>query len=58
MPTLSLPRLFAAWLRSAGVAVSGDLPVEISPLYALDADELAAKLDRTRKFDSPIYLEK
>jgi UDP-N-acetylglucosamine/UDP-N-acetylgalactosamine diphosphorylase len=52
-----MSRLFAGWLRSAGVRVADDLPVEISPLYALDADELAGKLDVSRKFDGPVYLE-
>ena len=53
----SLSRLYADRLRAAGITVAPDLPVEISPLYALDAEELAAKIDRTRKFDGPVYLE-
>ncbi len=28
------------WLAEAGIAVSGDLPVEIDPVYALDASDL------------------
>jgi len=52
-----MSRRFAGWLRSAGVAVADDLPVEISPRYALDAEELAAKIDRTRTFDGPVHLE-
>jgi len=53
----SLSRLFAGWLRAAGALVPDDLPVEISPLYALNADDLARKIDLTRKFDGPVYLE-
>jgi UDP-N-acetylglucosamine/UDP-N-acetylgalactosamine diphosphorylase len=53
----SMSRQFASWLTAAGAAVPDGLPVEISPLYALDAEELAAKLDRTRKFEGPVYLE-
>ena len=34
-----------------------DLPVEISPLYALDAEDLTGKLDVSRKFGGPVYLE-
>ncbi len=42
--------LFGRWLERAGVAVPRDakgdvtIPIEISPLYALDADELRARL--------------
>jgi len=32
------------WLRSAGFDVAGDVPVEISPLFALDEEELAARM--------------
>jgi UDP-N-acetylglucosamine/UDP-N-acetylgalactosamine diphosphorylase len=53
----SMSRLHGEWLRSAGATLAADLPVEISPLYALDAEELAGKLDTSRKFDGPVYLE-
>ena len=53
----SMSSQFASWLTAAGTAVPSGLPVEISPLYALDAEELAAKFDRTRQFDGPVYLE-
>lgn len=52
----NLTRLYAGWLRSAGVTVPDGLPVEVSPLYALDADELAAKVDRGSKCDGPVHL--
>ena len=52
----SMSRQHAGWLAAAGVSVKDELPVEISPLYALDAEELAAKLDRHREFSGPIYL--
>ncbi len=32
------------WLRQAGAELSEDVPVEISPLFALDAEELAQKI--------------
>ncbi len=54
----SLSRQYRSWLAAAGVAVSADLPVEISPLYALDADELASKIDRRQRFDGPVYLDR
>src|SRR5262249_23868118 len=53
----SLSRQYRSWLSAAGVAVPADLPVEISPLYALDAEELASKIDRRQKFNGPVYLE-
>ena len=33
------------WVRAAGVTIDDDVRVEISPLFARNADELAAKLD-------------
>lgn len=52
----ALRRLHANWLRGAGVAARDELPIEISPLYALDADELAARIDRTIQHDRALYL--
>ncbi|MEN6450606.1 MAG: UDPGP type 1 family protein [Thermoguttaceae bacterium] len=40
----AMAALHRDWLRQAGVAVADDVAVEISPLYALDAEELAAKV--------------
>ncbi len=54
--------LFAGWLERAGVRVprrgdgSAAVPVEVSPLYALDGEELAAKVDRGLRVDGPTYL--
>ena len=54
--------LFADWLERAGAVVTrrpdGSMPfgVEISPLYALDADELKAKLEPGRAVAGPLYL--
>jgi UDP-N-acetylglucosamine/UDP-N-acetylgalactosamine diphosphorylase len=55
--------LAADWIERAGVRVprrpNGDaaLLLEISPLYALDAEELAQKLDRKIQIKGPTYLE-
>jgi UDP-N-acetylglucosamine/UDP-N-acetylgalactosamine diphosphorylase len=52
----------ADWLQHAGIDVPRDakgLPtvaLEVSPLYALDADELARKVDRNLRIDGPTYL--
>jgi UDP-N-acetylglucosamine/UDP-N-acetylgalactosamine diphosphorylase len=32
-------------------------PLEISPLYALDAEELAGKVDRGMRIEGPTHLE-
>ncbi|MFM7055701.1 MAG: UTP--glucose-1-phosphate uridylyltransferase [Planctomycetota bacterium] len=40
----ALRRIAAAWLAAAGHVVPDDVPVEISPLQALDADELRRRL--------------
>jgi hypothetical protein len=36
--------LFRTWLREAGAEVSPEAVVEVSPLFALDKEELAKKL--------------
>ncbi|HTI52304.1 MAG TPA: UDPGP type 1 family protein [Planctomycetaceae bacterium] len=53
----SLSTLHGNWLRSAGITVAPGLPVEIAPLYALDADELAARVDRSLICGGPVHLE-
>ena len=52
----SMSQRFAAWLRAAGAKLPDGLPVEISPLYALDADELAGKVAPGKSFEGPIHL--
>jgi UDP-N-acetylglucosamine/UDP-N-acetylgalactosamine diphosphorylase len=58
----ALTNLAAEWLERVGIAVprkaDGEVavPLEISPLYALDAEELAAKVDRGIRIDGPTYL--
>ena len=52
----------ADWLEQAGAIVPRDdkgnaaVPLEISPLFALDALELAQKVQPGRRIDGPIYL--
>ena len=58
----AMSNLAADWLELAGVKVprndNGDAVValEVSPLYALDADELAGKVDRGMRIESATYL--
>jgi UDP-N-acetylglucosamine/UDP-N-acetylgalactosamine diphosphorylase len=44
------------WLKAAGTMVANGTDVEISPLWALDAEAVAARPDRPRSIDSPTYL--
>jgi UDP-N-acetylglucosamine/UDP-N-acetylgalactosamine diphosphorylase len=57
----SLSALHRHWLRQAGVSIPSrqddSLPaVEISPLYALDAEELATKVPDKVDVSQPLYL--
>jgi UDP-N-acetylglucosamine/UDP-N-acetylgalactosamine diphosphorylase len=56
-----MARLYAKWLLEAGAVISLDPdgaspPIEISPLYALDADELKSKLPPRYRVSLPLYL--
>ncbi len=57
----AIRNLAGDWLQGAGVTVprqaNGDVavPLEISPLFALDAAELAAKADPRWRIDGPRY---
>ncbi len=43
------------WLRAAGTKIEDSTPVEISPLWALDAEAVASRPDRPGFVDSPTY---
>jgi UDP-N-acetylglucosamine/UDP-N-acetylgalactosamine diphosphorylase len=45
------------WLEAAGAALDGEGPLEISPHYALDAEELRAKLPRGTRVAPPALFE-
>ncbi len=47
--------LHRGWLRRAGVEVADDVAVEINPLFALDAEELASKVAAGTKIATPTY---
>ncbi|MCS7305415.1 MAG: UDPGP type 1 family protein [Thermoguttaceae bacterium] len=47
--------LYARWLRLAGVEVADGVLVEISPLFALDAEQLRAKLSPGTRISGPTY---
>jgi len=58
-----LSNLFGRWLEGAGVQVARDADgnvtaaIEISPLYALDAEELKRKLAPGFRFEGDLYLK-
>jgi UDP-N-acetylglucosamine/UDP-N-acetylgalactosamine diphosphorylase len=43
------------WLEAAGARVAENTPVEISPLYALDEEELARKLPKGTRVEQATY---
>ena len=57
----AMSNLAATWLELAGLSVARDshgnaaVPLEVSPLYALDAAELARKVDRSLRIMGPVY---
>jgi UDP-N-acetylglucosamine/UDP-N-acetylgalactosamine diphosphorylase len=59
----AMSNLAGAWLEAAGATVVRDadgnvaVPVEVSPRFALDADELKARVWPGRVVDGPVYLE-
>ena len=50
---MALRRIAAAWLAEVGYVLPDDTAIEISPLEALDAEEL-----RQRVFDGTLSIEK
>ena len=52
-----LMNLHRGWLRQAGAEVSDDVPVEISPLYALDAEQLAERITTGTRITEPTYFQ-
>jgi UDP-N-acetylglucosamine/UDP-N-acetylgalactosamine diphosphorylase len=52
-----MDNLYKGWLESAGVVIPPDIQVEISPLFALDREELSAKLkDKSITIQGNLYL--
>jgi UDP-N-acetylglucosamine/UDP-N-acetylgalactosamine diphosphorylase len=48
--------LHRSWLEQAGARVAETAAVEISPLFALDAEEVTRKVERGREFSEDTYL--
>jgi UDP-N-acetylglucosamine/UDP-N-acetylgalactosamine diphosphorylase len=48
--------LYTRWLQAAGATVAPHVPVEISPLFALDATEVAEKIHPGTQITEPTYL--
>ncbi len=49
--------LHREWLRAAGAEVAEEVDVEISPLFALDAEELAERVAPGLRLEQPTFLE-
>jgi UDP-N-acetylglucosamine/UDP-N-acetylgalactosamine diphosphorylase len=52
----AMTALYREWLEAAGAKVAASAPVEISPLFALDAAEVKAKIKPGIVIDKPTYL--
>lgn len=52
----ALTAIYAKWLVAAGVSVEPGVPLEISPLYALDAEELKSKAEGLAPIVEPTVL--
>ncbi len=52
----ALSRIYGSWLKSCGVELAEDMPVEISPLFALDESELKTRISPDDQFTGPLYL--
>jgi hypothetical protein len=52
-----MSRLYHKWLRSAGAKVDDSIPVEISPLFALDAADVGAKIRPGLTLTEPTFLK-
>lgn len=53
----SLVELHAGWLRQAGISVPDGTPVEISPLFALDAEETTRRMKGAPPLRGPTFLQ-
>jgi UDP-N-acetylglucosamine/UDP-N-acetylgalactosamine diphosphorylase len=53
----AMNHLHRSWLKKAGARMAPEVKVEVSPLFALDEEELAAKIQgQDRVFNGDIYL--
>ena len=52
----ALSNLARAWLRTAGATVEDDAILEIDPRFALDAQELAGRIDAGSTYGGSLYL--
>jgi UDP-N-acetylglucosamine/UDP-N-acetylgalactosamine diphosphorylase len=52
----AMMRLYTHWLQTAGATVEPGTPVEISPLWALDAAQVAQRIQLPWSIDQPTFL--
>jgi UDP-N-acetylglucosamine/UDP-N-acetylgalactosamine diphosphorylase len=53
----ALVALHRSWLQAAGAVCDENDPIEISPLFALDADEVRGKVKPQTRFTGPTFLK-
>lgn len=52
----AMQTLHRQWVRDAKVVIGDDVPVEISPLYALNSGDVARRLNASERIDAPTFL--
>jgi len=52
----ALQTMHRQWVRAAGAKIGENVPIEISPLYALDAEQVGRRLGAGEEFTSAIFL--
>ena len=52
----AMQALHRRWLRGAGAIIGDDVPCEISPSFALDAEEVSRRVPAGTRFDQPTFL--
>ncbi len=52
----AMQALHRRWIRAAGATIGDDVPIEISPLFALEAADVARRLIASDTFDQPTFL--
>jgi hypothetical protein len=54
----AMSALHRSWLIAAGIQAPDEHPVEINPLFALDAQELAGRLPPGTTINGPTYFDR
>jgi UDP-N-acetylglucosamine/UDP-N-acetylgalactosamine diphosphorylase len=51
----ALSQIAVDWLMHAGITVASETPLEVSPLFAMDAEEFIRRVNRNQRIEGPTY---